>query len=193
MGLKLDDIGKKIFIPKLISGGNAFYSYGSQDDFINGATYVGHFLIVYHEFNSLNYLVFRRCSAGIGKNVNIYFYSQKDDSNRRDIARSKLIEKINNYEMGDNIAKEVEDIYRKADNFFADMRKERFGNVDSTEFPFSTADIFGLHGLSSYRDNINILQEKTASLYILLQRLAQVYDLVSRAFAWEDVIEDPYW
>ena len=86
MSFKLSSVPTdyKIKINKNISGGGSFNAYGNGEIMVNNFSYIGHFIAVYSELHSFNYILYRRCT---NKEKLIadeeYFLCKNDDDKRK--------------------------------------------------------------------------------------------------------------
>lgn len=195
MSLKLVTINAKdkIRIASSLSTGNSFSAYGSDENIVSNYAYLGHFVVVLNELQSINYAIYRRSSNSAKVVSDESYFQCRTDAEKREKARIAALSKIaESCGIGSDIERELNRLYLDMNIFFEDLYSNTFKikNI-SIEGPFYT-NLLGMPCLDSYEKNISVLPIKTASLYILVQRLAHLHDTMAINFGWKDVLEDNY-
>lgn len=183
----------KIKINKNISGGGSFNAYGDGEMMVNNFSYIGHFIAVFSELHSMNYILYRRCT---NKEKLIadeeYFLCKNDDDKRKKTMLTAIsyIESKNktHFDFKNQIKEIYEDINLSIRTIFNKNFKIPNEHINGPLY----VNILGMPGLESYEKNILDLPLNTAILYAKAQRLADLHDRMAMEYEWDCIIENNY-
>lgn len=191
--LSLVDIETKIRLPRRISDIDSFRAYGSNEAIISNYSYLGHFLVVINQLGAVNYALFRRCAQTGRIEADREYFSSTSEIEQREKARSAILSKIaESPDLHSAIYAEINYCYDSINVFFEGLAAEKFGGAGHIKNPQLCESIFGSPCLENYEKNIAELQMKTASVYVLLQQLSDIYDKIASHYDWTDEIDTPY-
>lgn len=195
MSLKLNSVPTdyKIKIDKNISGGGSFNAYGNGETMINNFSYIGHFIAVFNELHSINYILYRRCANKEKMIADEEYFLCKSDADKRKKTMQTAISYIESKnEININFKNKIKEIYEDIDLSIESIFDKNFkipnGCIDGPLY----VNILGMPGLESYEKNILDLPVNTAILYAKAQRLADLHDCMAIEYEWDCIIENNY-
>lgn len=183
----------KVRFSKKISEIDSFRPYGSNEDIVSNYAYLGHFLVLCNQLGAVNYALFRRCSQVNKLEAEREYFSSSSEVEQREKARNAIFSKIGeNSELMLRVHAEINYVYDSINEFFRELSSIKFKNAGHIKNVQFCESIFGMPFLESYEKNIAELPIKTASLYVLLQRISNIHDTISSQYGWEEIVEDSY-
>lgn len=195
MSFKLNSVPTdyKIKINKNISGGGSFDAYGNGEIMINNFSYIGHFIAVYSELHSFNYILYRRCTNKEKLIADEEYFLCKNDDDKRKKAMLTAISYIESKnEISSDFKNQINEIYDDINFSIKSIFDKNFkipnGYINGPLY----VNILGMPGLESYEKNILDLPLNTAILYAKAQRLADLHDRMAIEYQWNCIIENNY-
>lgn len=195
MSFKLNSVPTdyKIKINKNISGGGSFNAYGNGEIMINNFSYIGHFIAVYSELHSFNYILYRRCTNKEKLIADEEYFLCKNDDDKRKKAMLTAISYIESKnEISSDFKNQINEIYDDINFSIKSIFDKNFkipnGYINGPLY----VNILGMPGLESYEKNILDLPLNTAILYAKAQRLADLHDRMAIEYQWNCIIENNY-
>lgn len=191
--LSLANIDPKIRFARKISEIDSFRPYGSNEDIVSNYAYLGHFLVLCNQLGAVNYALFRRCFNADKLEAEREYFSSLSEAEQRQKARIAILSKISkNPELTSGITEEVNSVYDSIDDFFVSLAASKFKNVEHIKNIQFCESIFGMPCSENYEKNIADLPIKTASMYVLLQRISDIHDTISSHYGWEEKVESGF-
>lgn len=195
MSFKLSSVPTdyKIKINKNISGGGSFNAYGNGEIMVNNFSYIGHFIAVYSELHSFNYILYRRCTNKEKLIADEEYFLCKNDDDKRKKAMLTAISYIKSKnEISSDFKNQINEIYDDINFSIKSIFDKNFkipnGYINGPLY----VNILGMPGLESYEKNILDLPLNTAILYAKAQRLADLHDRMAIEYQWNCIIENNY-
>lgn len=195
MSFKLSSVPTdyKIKINKNISGGGSFNAYGNGEIMVNNFSYIGHFIAVYSELHSFNYILYRRCTNKEKLIADEEYFLCKNDDDKRKKAMLTAISYIESKnEISSDFKNQINEIYDDINFSIKSIFDKNFkipnGYINGPLY----VNILGMPGLESYEKNILDLPLNTAILYAKAQRLADLHDRMAIEYQWNCIIENNY-
>lgn len=191
--LSLANIEPKVrFVPK-ISEIDSFRPYGSNEDIVSNYAYLGHFLVLCNQLGAVNYALFRRCFHADKLEAEREYFSSFSEAEQRQKSRSAILSKISESpESTSGITEEVNSVYDSIDEFFVGLAAAKFENAEHIRNIQFCESLFGMPCSENYEKNIAELPIKTASMYVLLQRISDIHDMISSHYGWEEKVESGF-
>ena len=191
--LSLANIEPKIRFARKISEIDSFRPYGSNEDIVSNYAYLGHFLVLCNQLGAVNYALFRRCFHADKLEAEREYFSSLSEAEQRQKARSAILSKISEKpELTSGITEEVNSVYDSIDDFFVGLAANKFKNAEHIRNIKFCESVLGMPCSENYEKNIAELPIKTASMYVLLQRISNIHDTISSHYGWEEKVEDGY-
>ncbi|TNC05543.1 hypothetical protein [Paracoccus marcusii] len=191
--LSLANIDSKIRFARKISEIDSFRPYGSNEDIVSNYAYLGHFLVLCNQLGAVNYALFRRCFHADKLEAEREYFSSFSEAEQRQKARSAILLKISeNPELTSGITEEVNSVYDSIDDFFVGLAAKKFKNAEHIRSIQFCESVFGMPCSENYEKNIAELPIKTASMYVLLQRISNIHDTISSHYGWEEKVESGF-
>lgn len=191
--LSLANIEPKVKFARKISEIDSFRPYGSNEDIVSNYAYLGHFLVLCNQLGAVNYALFRRCFHADKLEAEREYFASLSEAEQRQKARSAILLKISeNPESTSGITEEVNSVYDSIDEFFVGLAANKFINADHIRNIQFCESIFGMPCSENYEKNIAELPIKTASMYVLLQRISDIHDTISSHYDWEEKVESGF-
>ena len=188
--LSLANIEPKVRLARKISEIDSFRPYGSNEDIVSNYAYLGHFLVLCNQLGAVNYALFRRCFHADKLEAEREYFSSLSEAEQRQKTRSAILLKISeNSESTSEITEEVNSVYDSIDDFFMSLAANKFKNAEHIRNIQFCESVFGMPCSENYEKNIAELPIKTASMYVLLQRISNIHDTISSHFGWEEKVE----
>lgn len=191
--LSLANIEPKVRFARKISEIDSFRPYGSNEDIVSNYAYLGHFLVLCNQLGAVNYALFRRCFHADKLEAEREYFSSLSEAVQRQKARSAILSKISeNPELTSGITEEVNSVYDSIDEYFVGLAATKFKNAEHIRNIQFCESIFGMPCSENYEKNIAELPIKTASMYVLLQRISDIHDTISSYYGWEEKVESGF-
>lgn len=187
--LSLANIEPKVRLARKISEIDSFRPYGSNEDIVSNYAYLGHFLVLCNQLGAVNYALFRRCFHADKLEAEREYFSSLTELEQRQKTRSAILSKISENPESSGITGEVNSLYDSIDDFFAGFAASKFKNAEHIRNIQFCESVFGMPCSENYEKNIAELPIKTASMYVLLQRISNIHDTISSHFGWEEKVE----
>ena len=149
--------------------------YGSSDDLISAATYIGHFIIIWKELHTINYMIYCRCSSTPVDHAKTLYSSKSSDSFKRHMAKESFINSIRSIKNSEIFVDKINIIYEEID--ILEKNIANFGVADGNkEDSLTLMNILGDIDLESHVGLVRNIHESSVLVYLLIQRLVNTYD-----------------